>query len=73
MDDEPGLLSDVLKIIAKYHGNILTIHQSVPIGGVAALTITVDILPEYGDAESMMEEIEGQQGVHYLHVSGREQ
>ena len=73
MDDEPGLLSDVLKIIAKYHGNILTIHQSVPIGGVAALTITVDILPEYGDAESMMEEIEEQQGVHYLNVSGREQ
>ena len=28
MDDEPGLLSDVLKIIAEFHGNILTIHQT---------------------------------------------
>ena len=27
MDDEPGLLSDVLKIIAEYRANILTIHQ----------------------------------------------
>ena len=30
MDDEPGLLSDVLKIIAEFHGNILTIHQTIP-------------------------------------------
>ena len=28
MDDEPGILSDVLKIIAEYRANILTIHQS---------------------------------------------
>ena len=27
MDDEPGILSDVLKIIAEYRANILTIHQ----------------------------------------------
>lgn len=31
MDDEPGLLSDVLKIIAEFHGNILTIHQTIPL------------------------------------------
>lgn len=35
MDDEPGLLSAVLQTIAKFHGNILTIHQSIPINGVA--------------------------------------
>ena len=28
MDDEPGILSDVLKIIAEYRANILTIHQN---------------------------------------------
>ena len=43
MDDEPGLLSDVLKIIAEFHGNILTIHQTIPLNGVASLTISVDI------------------------------
>ena len=43
MDDEPGLLSDVLKIIAGFHGNILTIHQTIPLNGVASLTISVDI------------------------------
>mgnify|MGYP002513605130 CR=1 FL=1 len=29
LDDEPGLLSVVLKIVAEYHANILTIHQSI--------------------------------------------
>ncbi len=31
MDDEPGILSVVLQTIAHFHGNILTIHQSIPI------------------------------------------
>ena len=43
MDDEPGLLSMVLQTIARFHGNILTIHQSIPINGVATLTLSVDI------------------------------
>ena len=41
IDDEPGLLSDVLKIIAECHGNILTIHQSIPINGVASLSLSI--------------------------------
>ena len=54
MDDEPGLLSVVLQTIAHFHGNILTIHQSIPINGVATLTLSVDILPGEGDAEAMV-------------------
>ena len=41
MEDEPGILSNVLKTIAHFHGNILTIHQSIPINGVASLTLSV--------------------------------
>ncbi len=58
MDDEPGILSVVLQTIAHFHGNILTIHQSIPINGIATLTLSVDILPGEGDAEAMIEEIE---------------
>jgi chorismate mutase len=72
MDDEPGLLSAVLQAIAENHGNILTIHQSIPINGIASLTLSVDILPNSGDAESMVDKIEGCQGVHYLKILGRE-
>ena len=72
MDDEPGLLSAVLQTIAKFHGNILTIHQSIPINGVATLTLSVDILPGEGDAEAMVETIEQSEGIHYLKILGRE-
>lgn len=72
MDDEPGLLSMVLQTIARFHGNILTIHQSIPINGVASLTLSVDILPGEGDAEAIVDKIERQDGVHYLKILGRE-
>lgn len=72
MDDEPGLLSDVLQTIARFHGNILTIHQSIPINGVASLTLSVDILPGTGDAAAMVENIEQGEGIHYLKILGRE-
>lgn len=72
MDDVPGLLSIVLNIIAKFHANILTIHQSIPVNGVASLTLSVDILPETGDMSMMVEEIEAKEGIHYLKILARE-
>lgn len=71
-EDRPGLLSVLLNIIAEFHGNILTIHQSVPINGVATLTLSVEILPNTGDAEEMLHTLEEQEGVHYLKILGRE-
>lgn len=72
MDDEPGLLSVVLKTIADYRANILTIHQSIPVNGVASLTLSVDVLPNTGDISLMVENIEQQNGIHYLKILARE-
>ena len=72
MDDEPGLLSAVLGMIAKFHGNILTIHQSIPMNGIATLTLSVTIAETQGDAAAMAEHIEHIEGVHYLKILGRE-
>ena len=60
MDDEPGILSDVLKIIAEYRANILTIHQSIPINGIASLTLSIQVLQTTGDISRMIEQLEGQ-------------
>lgn len=68
MDDEPGILSEVLTTVAHFHGNILTIHQSIPINGVAMLTLSVDILPGSGDAAAMVEDIEQRRGIHYVKI-----
>lgn len=38
-----GALSMILDTIAKYHGNILTISQNIPINNTANVTITFDI------------------------------
>ena len=72
MDDEPGLLSDLLKIVAEYGANILTIHQSIPINGVASLTLSIDVLPNTGDVSMMVDQIEQETGIHYLKILARE-
>lgn len=72
MEDEPGLLSMVLSIVAEYSANILTIHQSIPINGVASLTLSLEVLPTTGDVSAMIDQIEEQPGVHYLKILGRE-
>ncbi|MCM1101748.1 MAG: ACT domain-containing protein [Clostridium sp.] len=72
MDDEPGLLSDVLKIIAEYGANILTIHQSIPINGVASLSLSVQVLQTTGDISKMIGRMEEQKGVHHVKIVARE-
>ena len=72
LDDEPGLLSVVLRIVADDHANILTIHQSIPVNGIASLTLSVDVLNETGDISQMVDTIEQQQGIHYLKILARE-
>lgn len=72
MDDEPGLLSDVLKIIAEYHANILTIHQSIPINGIASLSLSVQVLRTTGSLSGMLERLEEQKGVHHVKILARE-
>lgn len=72
LDDEPGLLSVVLNIVAEYRANILTIHQSIPVNGIASLTLSIDILPETEDVSKMVDAIESRQGIHYLKILARE-
>lgn len=72
LDDEPGLLSLVLKIVAEFNANILTIHQSIPVNGIASLTLSVEVLAETGDMQQMVDTIERQQGIHYLKILARE-
>ena len=68
MDDEPGILSDVLKIISEYRANILTIHQSIPINGIASLTLSIQVLQTTGDISRMIEQLEGQTSVHHVKI-----
>lgn len=72
LDDEPGILSLVLKTIADFHANVLTIHQSIPVNGIASLSLSIDVFPATGDLEIMKNSIESVQGIHYAKILARE-
>ncbi len=72
LDDKPGLLSNVLGVLANARANVLTIHQAIPTGGIASITLSVEIQPETEDTESMMRHLEALEGVHYLKILGFE-
>ena len=72
MNDEPGLLSDVLKVVAEFKAHILTIHQSIPINGIASLSLSIQILAATGDVSEMIQEMEKKNGVHSVKVLARE-
>jgi chorismate mutase len=72
IEDQPGILSKVLKTIAECKANVLTIHQAIPINGIASLTLSVDILNETNDSSKMLTDIEKLEGVHYLKILSRE-
>lgn len=72
MDDEQGLLSDLLHVVAVYRANILTIHQSIPVNGVATLTLSVEIRENTGNVSGMIEELENLNGIYYVKILARE-
>jgi len=72
VDDEPGILSYLLKIIAEHGANILTIHQSIPINGTAALSISIQILETTMDVSEMLELMEETKGVHSVKIIAKE-
>lgn len=72
MDDEPGLLSEVLRLIADFGGNILTIHQSIPLNGVASLTLSIQIPPNSQDVSDMIDAMDRKSGVHHVRIRAKE-
>lgn len=70
ISDETGILSDILGVIAEFGANILTIHQSVPIGGLASVSISMQVLQSSEDVSILLSRMEALKGVHKLKVSG---
>ncbi len=61
--DEPGVLSTLLNLLAAKGSNILTINQSIPGGGSAAVTIGMETSALEGTLEELMDAIAGLEGV----------
>ena len=72
LNDEPGLLSNILRAIDRFKCNIMTIHQSVPINGIASLTLSIDVFHTEDKVDEMVTDIEKVEGVHYAKIIARE-
>ncbi len=72
LDDEPGLLSSVLQAIASFKINILTIHQSIPINGIASLTLSIDVFNTVRNVDDIVSAIEAVEGIHYVKIIAKE-
>ena len=61
--DETGRLSELLGVFARCGANILTINQSIPVNGCAAITISAETAGMTESMETLMERLLSCQGV----------
>lgn len=73
ISDETGVLSDILGAIAEFGANILTIHQSIPIGGVATVSISIQVLQSSDNVSALLDHLEKLSGVRKIKASGMPQ
>ncbi len=72
INDETGILASLLGIISGCKANILAIHQSIPINGVADLSISLQIRENTEDISLMIRKIEALSGVRKIRIMGRD-
>ena len=63
LKDEPGVLSSILASFAASGGIILTINQSIPTGGVAAVTLSAETSNLTTTLEELVHSVEHLYGV----------
>jgi chorismate mutase len=66
-----GMLSKVLSLVAGLGGNVLTMHQSIPLQGIANVVISVEISRINEELGDMLEGIKGVPGVKRVHMIGQ--
>ena len=63
LHDEPGLLSELLKIFADAKANIITINSIVPTNGTAVVTISAETMDLTIPLEDLLHQLESFPGV----------
>ena len=63
LHDEPGVLSSILGAFASHAANILTINQTIPSGGCAAVTVTAETMAMQEPIEVLLQQLSATIGV----------
>ncbi len=70
--DIAGILSEILRILAKGKCNILTINQNIPVNSVANITISIQNEDENFEVEKFIKRFEKIEGIKRIHVLAKE-
>lgn len=68
LQDTAGLLSKLLKIFAACGANILTINQTIPVGGMASVTISAETTELLCPVEALLKQIGDEAGVYKAEI-----
>jgi chorismate mutase len=71
LEHRSGILSRVLGMIAGLEGNVLTIHQTIPLQGMANVVISVDISMMGEQPDMLLDRLRHQDGVRRVALIGQ--
>ena len=70
VDDIPGILGKILRIVNDEKCSVLTIHQTVPINARATIIISLEIDAEHTNIEKLTKQIKNLEFVNGIKVIG---
>jgi chorismate mutase len=68
----PGVLSDIINLIASVKGNIITINQNIPIMDTAPMTLTIDAKSMDISPDELVEKLLQCKGCKTVEIVGME-
>jgi chorismate mutase len=71
LEHRSGVLSKLLGMLAACEGNVLTIHQSIPLQGMANVVVSLDISKLSGTLQELTDRLRAIDGVKKVSVLGR--
>ncbi|WP_276352811.1 ACT domain-containing protein [Cohnella caldifontis] len=71
LEHRSGVLSKVLGMLAACEGNVLTIHQSIPLQGLANVVVSLETSGLQGTLQDLIERLRDTEGVKKAAVVGR--
>lgn len=65
---QAGVLSKVLNSISEFGGNIITINQSIPVGGIANVSVTIEATELLKEPGELIKHLAGIDGVNKIDI-----
>ncbi|SDW26835.1 chorismate mutase [Marininema mesophilum] len=71
LEHRSGVLSGILSYLTLQRGNVLTINQTIPLQGMAGVTMSLDTAQINADVTALVEGIQELDGVHRASIVAR--